>query len=406
MLTGTGPFTLTDAGNDVTTLAAGTGETGQDRDANTLTVGSVTVLGVTTTGITTTDDDVQLQTGTTLLIDDDIALGNGDLGINAASGVTQNGGDTITAAGLALKGTVCSQLTDAGNDVTTLAASTGETVSYRDANALTVGSVTVLGVTTTGITTTNDDVQLQTGTTLWIDDDIALGNGIWGSTRQAVSRRTAGDTITAAGLCADGAGLFTLTDAGNDVTMLAAGTGETVSYRDANALTVGSVMVLGVTTTGITTSDDVLVATGGTLTVGTPITSQVPDGAVGGSITLRADGDVVIQQDVTTNGGQRSGPFVDQGVILVDAGGKISLASGVTISTGSGQMQGASSPDGQTPTPPPISVRLVPVDQGGSNVDSQGYAIVEVTVNDPTSPIIRSRSTGRMVTTSGRGPTW
>ena len=100
MLTGTGPFTLTDAGNDVTTLAAGTGETVSYRDANALTVGSVTVLGVTTTGITTTNDDVQLQTGTTLLIDDDIALGNGDLGINAGSGVTQNGGDTITAAGL------------------------------------------------------------------------------------------------------------------------------------------------------------------------------------------------------------------------------------------------------------------------------------------------------------------
>ena len=51
-----------------------------------------------------------------------------------------------------------------------------------------------------------------------------------------------------------GMGLFTLTDAGNDVTTLAAGTGKTVSYPDANALTVGSVMVLGVTTTGITTN--------------------------------------------------------------------------------------------------------------------------------------------------------
>ena len=57
-----------------------------------MTVGSVVVLGVTTTGITTTNDDVQLQTGTTLLIDDDIALGSGNLGINAGSGVTQNVG--------------------------------------------------------------------------------------------------------------------------------------------------------------------------------------------------------------------------------------------------------------------------------------------------------------------------
>ena len=177
-------------------------------------------------------------------------------------------GDTIAAAGLALTGTGPFTLTDAGNDVTTLAAGTGETVSYRDANALTVGSVTVLGVTTTGITTTNDDAQLQTGTTLRIDDDIALGSGIWGLTRQAVSRRTSVRHITAAGLALTGTGPFTLTDAGNDVTTLAAGTGETVSYRDANALTVGSVVVLGVTTTGITTTnDDVQLQTGTTLLI-------------------------------------------------------------------------------------------------------------------------------------------
>ena len=73
---------------------------------------------------------------------------------------------------------------------------------------------------------------------------------------------------------------------------------------------------------------------------------------------------------------------VGEGKIYVDAGGEISLASGITINTGTGQMQGFS-PDGQTHTPPPISVELVPVDQGGSNVTSQGHAIIVVTVNDP-----------------------
>ncbi len=102
-----------------------------------------------------------------------------------------------------------------------------------------------------------------------------------------------------------------------------------------------------------------------------------------GSVIVRTGGDVVVQQNIITNGGQLSGTDAEQGVIRVAAGGRIHLDPGVTIATGTGQMQGASSPDGPTHTPPPISVRLVPVDQGGSNVDSQGHAIIEVTVNDP-----------------------
>lgn len=129
--------------------------------------------------------------------------------------------------------------------------------------------------------------------------------------------------------------------------------------------------------------DTMLVATGGTLTVKAPIACGVEGHSDGGSITLRADGDVVIQADVVTNGGQRKEDNAGDGLIVVDAGGKISLATGVTIRTGSGQMQGVSSPDEPTSTPPPVSVQLIPVDQGGSNVDSQGYAIIEVTVTDP-----------------------
>jgi len=102
-----------------------------------------------------------------------------------------------------------------------------------------------------------------------------------------------------------------------------------------------------------------------------------------GSVLVQTGGDVTILQDIVTHGGQRNGTDAEQGVIVVQAGGQIYLDPGVTVATGTGQMTGAVSPDGVSQTPPPISVRLVPVDQGGSNVDSQGHAIVEITVHDP-----------------------
>ena len=149
-------------------------------------------------------------------------------------------GDTIRAAGLVLTGTGPFTLTDAGNDVTTLAASTGETVSYPDANALTVGSVIVLGVTTMGITTTERRRALQTGTTLLINQRHRVGQLESGDRCVSGVSRMRATSIHVVRIGADGDGPFTLTDAGNDVTTLAAGTGETVSYRDANALTAGS----------------------------------------------------------------------------------------------------------------------------------------------------------------------
>ncbi|MCU0977691.1 MAG: right-handed parallel beta-helix repeat-containing protein [Pirellulaceae bacterium] len=125
--------------------------------------------------------------------------------------------------------------------------------------------------------------------------------------------------------------------------------------------------------------DTSLMANGGTLEVRATITNDLAGNAGGGSITLQADEDVEIQRDVITNGGQRDGANADQGVILVDAGEQIQLDAGVTIATGTGQMTAAPAPEDM---PPPVDVRLVPVDQGGSNVNSMGRAIVEVTVGD------------------------
>ena len=49
------------------------------------------------------------------------------------------------------------------------------------------------------------------------------------------------------------------------------------------------------------------------------------------------------------------------------------MADGVLIKTGTGSLQH---------NPPPVDIQLVPIDQGGSNVNSQGDAYIDVTVSD------------------------
>ena len=100
------------------------------------------------------------------MIDDDIALGTGNLFLNVTGNVSQNAGDTITAAGLALMVTGTTTLTDPGNNVTTIAANTGNTINYIDVDALTVGTVAALGMSISGITTSNGDVVIIAGAQL------------------------------------------------------------------------------------------------------------------------------------------------------------------------------------------------------------------------------------------------
>ncbi len=311
----TGTTTLAEA-NSVAFLAADTGDTIDYTDASGLTVDAATILGATITGLTTSSDDVLLTTGGDLVIDADISLGAGSLLLTVTGNVSQNAGDTIAAAGLALDVTGTTTLPQA-NSVATLAADTGGTIEYTDANGLTIGSVTVLGTPITGITTSNDDVRFTTGGDLVIDEGIALGAGdlllaVTGNVSQ-----NAGDTIVAAGLALDVSGTTTLTEA-NSVTTLAADADGTIDYTDATGLTVGSVTVLGTTITGITTSgDDVRLTTGGDLVID-------EDANVGG-------GDLLL--DVTGNVLQNAGDtIVANGLaVVVDGTTTLTQANNVAI---------------------------------------------------------------------------
>jgi len=96
---GGGAYTLTNVTNNVGTIAASTTNTISYRDADDLVVGTVN-----TTGISSGGNDITLQTGGTLTINQSVSAGVGNLTLNSAGAVTQASGKTVTAAGLELKG--------------------------------------------------------------------------------------------------------------------------------------------------------------------------------------------------------------------------------------------------------------------------------------------------------------
>lgn len=312
-----GSFSLgTSATNDVDTIAANTDGSISYRDLDNLIVGTATTVGITTSG-----DDVQLTTASTILIDDDIVLGLGDLGLDAGAAVTQNAGDNITATGLALTATGPFTLTNTGNNVTRIAGNSANIIHFVDANTLSVGAINVLGNTTTGITTSNDDVTLQTELgNITIDNTINLGAPATGGdlelilndgTSAAVSQAP-GANILGHGLAllsgGNGSYQYTLDNIGNNVANIAADfyTGAVafaLRYQDADDLHVNSVTGLTDTTTGISTG--------------------VP--ANGGGVRLRAgqtdpNGQLFVDNDIDTRNG---------------TGGNLTISGGVQFTTGS-----------------------------------------------------------------------
>src|SRR2546425_6275834 len=95
-LAGTGSYTLTNASNDVTTLAGAPSGPVSFTDLDDLTVG--TVGG--TTGLATTNSAITLNAGTTLALNGAVSAGTSDVTLNAGGAVTQSA--PITAAGLKL----------------------------------------------------------------------------------------------------------------------------------------------------------------------------------------------------------------------------------------------------------------------------------------------------------------
>ncbi|AWM37642.1 beta strand repeat-containing protein [Gemmata obscuriglobus] len=179
-----GTVVLTTPGNDVTTLAAsvtGAGNAFRFTDTNALVLGTVDgVAGAATT--TAPGSQVTLSAGA----------------------LTQAAGANVTTSELELLGAGPVTLTNAGNNVATLAASVAGALSYTDADALTVG---IVGGTS-GVATTNSAIVIAT-----TDGDLSITNGNAGPTPD-VNAGTGTVSLTAGGAAGQNRLLAVAIDAG------------------------------------------------------------------------------------------------------------------------------------------------------------------------------------------------
>ena len=268
--------------------------------------------GITVNASTTVNDDLRLVQGSGA-ISINAALTLGSVGAyknlllqTTGSGTedTTNGG--IIASGLQLLGSGGSYVLGSPyNQISTLAGDTGS-VDFTNNQGYAVTTVTngtVNPTSTTGIITTAGDIDLNkcaTSTDGYIAINAELNSGggnivldasgVGGETKNG-STQGSGSTsaIVANGLILLGSGSHTLTNTGNQVSLLAGagsagdvtGTG-TVIFTDSHTLSIGSLSHGGVSTNGLNSSGDVTMTI-----VGSLIQSQLleVDGTLSGSAT-------------------------------------------------------------------------------------------------------------------------
>jgi filamentous hemagglutinin family protein len=210
-----GTYTLTNAGNQIGTLATNTGSG---------------------TGSISLTDSINLAIGS---VGGTAGVTTGTLALNDTGAVTQSA--PINVTNLALFGSGGSYtLTNSGNQVGTLAANTGA-ASLTDSINLAIGTVAgTTGVTASALTLT-DSAAVTQSAPITVTNLALLGNG----------------------------GSYTLTNAGNQIGILAANTGTgTIGLADSINLAIGSIGG----TTGVTTGTLALNDTG-LVTQSAPITA-------------------------------------------------------------------------------------------------------------------------------------
>ncbi|HYM26992.1 MAG TPA: hypothetical protein VET66_02500, partial [Steroidobacteraceae bacterium] len=138
--------------------------------------GAAGALTVTTvdgvTGATTTNSDLSLTAGGGLTLTQNVAAGSGTVTLTAASGGVNQSSGSLTAGALLLTGAGNFDLSQTGNDIGTLAAAITGTLSFTDANALTIGTVSG----NNGIFTGNGGVTLRSNV-IDIAQNVASGGG-------------------------------------------------------------------------------------------------------------------------------------------------------------------------------------------------------------------------------------
>ncbi|MEZ6059147.1 MAG: hypothetical protein R3C19_02180 [Planctomycetaceae bacterium] len=311
-----------DEANDVDTLAAGTGGPMLFTDSDGFTIGQVTVAGMTVTGITTSDDNVRLTATTgNVVIDEAVDVGAGSIRFDVAGNLSQQAGDTVTAAGLALRVGGTTSL-DEANAVGVLAADNGGQTLFTDADGFAVGAVLVDGVNVVGVVTSNDPTRLTaTAGNIDINEIVNVGTTDLVLVAGGNVAQQAGDIITASGLGLVVGGTTTLNEA-NVLGVLAVDNGGLTQVTDADSLTIGQVSVAGTTVTGLTTSDDSV-----KLTLGPAVTDSLLIGEAvalgGGSLFVMAGGTAV----------QTVGGTVSAAGLGLDVAGAVTLNSANNVAT-------------------------------------------------------------------------
>ena len=253
-----GTVTLTNAGNNVTTLAMNTNDTSAYRDTNAFSVGSVGG----TTGISSSGHDVSLQSGGAMTLNSNITATGATVTLDSAGGITQPGG-SIAAAALELKGGGTQSLTSSGNNVDTLAGNVAGSISYRDADALDVGSAG----STNGISTGGNTLTLRTVGALTQSQNITT-NGLElinnsGDVNLSTSSVDAHAMVNSIGaIAADLNGVFSLRNSSANLFTQVVGstTGINTNSHDftlinANLLTLGNGAINGTVNAGSATID-------------------------------------------------------------------------------------------------------------------------------------------------------
>ncbi len=232
------------------------------------------------------------------------------LNLNAEVGpAMQAASGTIMAVGLQLAGGpgggafVLDQ--SAANDVVTIAGNTSGSIAYRDASALTVGTVA-----TAGIATTDDNVTLC-ATEMLLTEPLSVGGGVV-RLQATGSISQSGGAVTAMALGLIAGGSIDLPSPTNDVDTLAASAGLTLQFADADGFATGAVAAEGCFNgaVGISAGGDVaLCLAAGDLAVNSPLQ------AVGNTVRLQTGGGQITQAAAgvitAANLGVRAGGNID-----------------------------------------------------------------------------------------------
>ncbi|WP_410049698.1 two-partner secretion domain-containing protein [Xanthomonas codiaei] len=320
--TGSGAVTLSGAGNNFSGLLTLSAGNVQLNDVDGVSLGTVNTGALTVNG----NGALSLGRGTI----------NGALIANSGSGaITQTNALTVTGASTLNAGSGTITLDNAGNDFQAAVSLTGNGITLRDANALTLGALTATGNAATqvlaGGTLTLPTQAIDTGTgdlsltslggalttagtlagnnvALRASGALNLAHAIQARGTLGLISDTAAITQTAGLLdatgattatAAAGAGTITLNATNNDFQGALSLTGSTVLINDRNALNLGSLGTSALT-----------VASHGNLDLG--------QGTIGGTLTASSNGGTIGQ----------SGALTLTGAATLDAGnGAIALGN-------------------------------------------------------------------------------